>query len=116
MPRMSYEGYTQNLCQHGHYFEEPENYGSGEPELCDICKGPPVWTNPVDDTNCDSYGEIQMSEFLLKPAVLKECDLKHLHEVEPSIYRIPTARETKAARCYRPGYGGTPLVKISARS
>lgn len=54
---MSYEGYVQNLCKNGHHWEA-EGGSYADPTVCPECTQPPEWVNPVNDTNCDSIGEI----------------------------------------------------------
>lgn len=106
---MSYEGYVQIMCADGHYWTEDDPQ---EHPQCAECGKPSVWTNGVDETNCESYGEIDVSAFLVEKAALTECNLGHLHQTKSAVYRIPTIEETMKARSYRPGYGGTPLVPI----
>lgn len=106
---MSYEGYVQCICSHGHYFN---SYSYDAPSNCPTCKGPAVWENSVDETNCESYGEIDMELLIAKRAATATCDLGHVHETSPAIYRVPTPRRTKELRCYRPDFGGTPLVPL----
>lgn len=109
---MSYEGYCQCLCANGHYFVDD---GRGDVEsTCPECKSTVAWSNGVDDTNCDSYGEIDMEMLIAQRAGTATCNLGHVHETSPAIYRIPTPRRTKELRCYRPGYGGTPLVPLNS--
>ncbi len=108
---MSYEGYSQNLCSKGHYWEADESY-NGKISTCKFRNTEPVWSNPVDDTNCESYGEIDMEALRTNLAVLQKCNLGHDHEMTSATYRIPTDEETTQLRCYRPGYGGTPLVPL----
>ena len=107
---MSYEGYAQVLCPEGHYWvvDAAEN---GEPK-CPRCGKSEAWYNAVDDTNCDSFGEIDMSPFVVSRTTFETCSLGHVHEKGADIYRIPTPEETEKARCYRPDYGDTPLVPI----
>jgi len=106
---MSYEGYVQCLCSNGHYFHGD---GRGDPAPCPVCKSPVVWENNVDETNCDSYGEIDMEQLIAQRAGTATCNLGHVHETSPAIYRIPTPRRTEELRSYRPDYGGTPLVLL----
>jgi hypothetical protein len=107
---MSYEGYVQCICSNGHYFNDDSSYGATS--NCPTCKAPAAWENNVDETNCDSYGEINMESLIKVPRRTDKCNLGHIHEVAPAIYRIPTPRQTNALRCHRPGCGGTPLVPI----
>lgn len=57
---MSFEGYTQHICQNGHYGLEPYDYAGDQPEwTCDECGAKSAWSNLVDDTNCDNLGYIE---------------------------------------------------------
>lgn len=116
---MSYEGYNQHICKNGHYYTR-DDIGCWEDEdPCDDawhakpCGERPVWSNAVDDTNCDSYGEIDMIPFLVSVRISEVCNLGHKHTVEDPRYRVPTDDETATARSYRPDCGGTPLVPLS---
>jgi hypothetical protein len=83
---MSYEGYTQVLCKKGHYSEEPDDF-SGDEWKCH-CGEPVAWFNPVDDTNCDSWGLVTLIEE--KPRKLKTCPTCNQQEVvEEATFRIP---------------------------
>lgn len=50
---MSFEGWTQNICENGHYYCDNVYV----PDGC-YCGAKSVWENLVDDTNCDRYGYI----------------------------------------------------------
>lgn len=110
---MSYEGHTQVICEKGHYGVAG---AFGEDYTCHVCGSPAAWTNEVDDTNCDSYGEIpleSLQQFVLEPAQFETCPhCKHSHYTTETVYRVPTHEETEPLRCHRPDYGGTPLVLI----
>lgn len=96
---MSYEGYEQYLCKNGHLWED-QSYFSGGKE-CPECKEEHVWSNMVDETNCDGIGYIPMEKLLVKEAVSKKCDMGHEHQTSPAIYRIPDVKETLSLRTYR---------------
>lgn len=106
---MSYEGYVQTICANGHYDTFPETYGEGYP-LCSHCGALPAWTNPVDNTNCDSVGVIpphQLEKFVVSRTVAV-CNLGHDHgEV---LYRIPSETETEEARHWYDGSNFLPMV------
>lgn len=94
--KMSYEGYNQCLCQKGHYFISP----TSTTKPCPDCAGPAVWTNPVDDTNCDDVG-------IIPRPVLKE---HFLLTAEPEeTFRIPTEEETAKLQHYWRGREYIPL-------
>lgn len=46
---MSYEGYTEYLCERGHFFTR-DAYES-DPVECDVCKRDVAHFHPVDQTN-----------------------------------------------------------------
>lgn len=98
---MSYEGYSQNICQNGHKF----NSGSfwNDPPLCSICKAEIAFANSVDDTNCDAYGFISdedWNKLLISPQKIEKCNLGHEHVIVHAIYRIPTDKEVDRFRTY----------------
>lgn len=116
---MSYEGHEQVVCKNGHYYRRAASYNifSEDGEKCPSCQATDGWHNNVDDTNCDSYGEIPFelfeARFLVSKAVGKMCDMGHYHELTPAVYRVPTREETRHMRHYRPDYGGTPLIPLN---
>ena len=94
---MSYEGYVQMLCANGHYQTD-----DGETEArCEVCEAKIGWFNGVDDTNCDSYGYIDMDQFRIGEPVYETCNLGHKHLVQSAVFKIPTEEETSKARTYR---------------
>lgn len=96
---MSYEGHVQRLCVKGHYYTTPYAYGEPDDTSCPDCKEACAWENHVDDTNCDSYGEIDINEFRLADPVVEPCPTcGHVRTIEPVRYRIPTEEEVKTAR------------------
>lgn len=110
---MSYEGHVQALCKEGHLNEYDCRYNDVNHDLDCFCGAQIIWENNVDDTNCESYGEIDMGQFKIKDAVIDECPTCHHQKIiADEVYRIPTEEERQKARCHRPGYGGTPLVPI----
>lgn len=110
---MSFEGYKQCICDNGHYFEI-DVYE--DDDVCLDCGGKIAWFNTVDDTNCNSYGEIPMElleeKFRVKKVVVERGCFEMAGCVEPVLFRIPTREETDPLRHYRPEYGGTPLVPL----
>ncbi len=93
---MSYEGFEQAICKNGHW-KEFSCYS--ERKKCPTCGAPFAWTNGVDETNgideeTGVYpGYINPQLLLVKPAVVQECNLGHVHETSPAIYRIPDRSE-----------------------
>ena len=99
---MSYEGYEQYICQNGHAWTEDCSYSFEEEDrVCPICQAKQAWYNAVDDTNGESCGYIDMEKLLVKPAVVKTCNLGCAHVVEPSIYRIPSKQESALLQTYQ---------------
>ena len=98
---MSYEGHYNFLCQNGHLWTEPENYGSAGYGPCPECKAEIVWQNAVDETNCDDVGVIPPDEWkklLVTPEKVEVCNLGHHHNTAPAVYRVPTEEEHKQMR------------------
>jgi len=95
---MSYEGYTQVLCKNGHLscydcrddespvcafgrFESPQQWQCR-------CGASIAWWNDVDDTNCDSYGKVDLE--IATDAVVCECPhCKNKHYSSEETYKIP---------------------------
>jgi hypothetical protein len=89
---MGYEGFDQQLCDHGHYNET--NYiDLNMPFKCIVvqCEGEVAWSNPVDDTNYDRYGYVSMSTFECRsPSQLRLCFSWAGTELIPvKTYRLP---------------------------
>ncbi len=101
---MSYEGYTQNICEKGHLTTtEDLPWQSDDSVTCEICQSEIVFRNSVDDTNCDSVGVIpdhHLNRLLLSDDVTKVCDLGHTHVIEHRAYRVPTSTELREMQSY----------------
>lgn len=114
---MSWEGFDQCICDNGHFFCG-ESYCYEEPNECPICKSKIAWRNQVDDTNCDSWGEIPIGllqkHFLVTPEKNETCNLGHSHIVEHAIYRVPTKKETDPLRHRREHDGRSQLIPIDS--
>lgn len=105
---MSYEGYDQVLCSNGHLscLDAYETFMCEEDWRCH-CGAPIAFTNSVDETNGDSFGFMDMGEFVSEPAVFEECPCcKHSRMVSYPVYRIPTEKERQGARFVPDGYIG----------
>lgn len=46
---MSYSGFTERICEHGHY--TTVTCGESSNNECSFCKKPIRWEHPVDTTN-----------------------------------------------------------------
>lgn len=87
---MSYEGSVQCLCPKGHL----TNIGCNDKDTTCHCGLKFDFWNDVNDTNCEGRGKLHFDKhFLLSPAKIEVCNLKHQHEVEPATYRHPTEEE-----------------------
>ena len=102
---MSYEGHIQALCENGHYNSYDESYEDESP-ACSVCGAPIVWTNSVDDTNNDAFGEVLMKQLEIHPeeyTITKEVvDGRSVVITRriPAVYRIPNKDETDELRTF----------------
>lgn len=100
---MSYEGYSQIICRCGTYFSQPV-YNESPCQNCgnNNIETPTDWYNPVDDTNCDSYGyiptEVIDKHFCIEAEVVETCNLGHQHITKRAKYRVPTKEEASKLR------------------
>lgn len=114
---MSYEGYTQNLCENGHRFDGGDWLHSSKEPLCPICKRKVVWINSVDQTNFEDVGFIPDEEwerFLHTPEETQVCNLGHTHIVKHATYLVPTEEQVAHLRTYIAWEGDTP-VRVRVR-
>lgn len=96
---MSYEGYTQNLCENGHRFSSPDHLWFGNGTLCPFCNEKVCWNNSVDQTNFEDVGYISdedWSRFLLTPEETQVCNLGHTHITKHATYLVPTEEQCRA--------------------
>lgn len=101
---MSYEGHEQLWCPKGHYYVTPDNHYGSYDQKCPSCGAAPKVMNPVNDTNCDSWGALL--PVVSVPAVVQTCNLGHEHVIVPARYKIPTKKQLLIARkkgSYPPG-------------
>jgi len=98
---MSYEGYTQNICEKGHLF----NAGCFTDPICHCGSANVQWSNDVDETNGDSVGIIlDFSPCLISEEKRETCNLGHSHIIHEAIYRVPKKKELQRFyRDYRSG-------------
>ena len=99
---MSWEGFSQNICKNGHFFNGDARFNM-EPIVCDICNSNIAFQNIVDDTNGDQIGVIteeMLFKLLVSPAKREICNLGHEHIVKPAIFRIPSKEEVNSLRSY----------------
>lgn len=91
---MSYEGREQIICEDGHYSEIDAFYAfvtdqGLEAWRCPApCNKRAVWTNSIDETNCDAYGEVELTvKEPPKSCRCRDCGDKHI--VMKATYHIP---------------------------
>lgn len=100
---MSFEGYWQNICPKGHYFETEIDYGGfGGEDLCPICNVAPAETHLVDLTNgCDRKEDLHGEPCScgrrypeqITPATIETCDhCHHSRETSPALFRFGDKR------------------------
>lgn len=92
---MSFEGYTQNICQNGHFEDRDAYYGLN---TCTTCRKVFVWTNVVDDTNGHADGHINSDELwdgtrYRVPAPLESLMLRTYRKPDGTITRVYTCLE-----------------------
>lgn len=103
---MSYAGYYQNICSNGHKAEVSSEveYGYSNTPKCKFCGEKIVFSNSVDQTNCEEWGIILEEDwnkvFLLTPDEYQVCNLNCSHLIKPATYRIPTKEELSKYRMY----------------
>lgn len=110
---MSYEGYTQHICEKGHRFDTPCEYDFLEQGSVCHCGAKTAWHNDVDETNCESYGIVLEQDFQplrISDALYKTCDLGHAHMIREAIYRLPKTGELK--RHYKTTSGHFVLIQV----
>ena len=107
---MSYEGRVQTWCKKGHYAVESASYDPPG-EVCG-CGDPIVYTNEIDDTNCDAWGYIVPVE--VKPAVECTCaSCGTTHVSMSATYEIPN-KQTVHYRRYDDGTSEPRWVPLEA--
>lgn len=68
---MGYNGFVQRWCPDGHYWTTPDRGLSQQPDkdlkqdsVCPVCEKSHAAYNEVDNTNCDSFGFIDITNRL----------------------------------------------------
>lgn len=105
---MSWEGYSQNFCVKGHFFEGTAGY-DGTPKVCEFCNSKIAITNIVDDTNCNSVNKLNpeiLKSWMILDQKIQSCDLGHSHVVSEAVYKVPSREEVEAARGWVPYWNG----------
>mgnify|MGYP006355564209 CR=1 FL=1 len=116
---VSYEGYTQNICERGHRFDAPCEWG-GDPANRSTCHcgAHAAWTNSVDVTNCDEYGIILPGDFrqlLIEDDLVVVCNLGHPHIVRHATYNVPCEGGPAVPRRHYWDYVEQIYVELPAR-
>ncbi len=109
---MSYEGYEQCICENGHYFTQPGQYAFSEGLSKCQCGSEVAWSNSVDETNCDSYGIVLMSDLnklIISAEKTEVCNLGHTHITHKAIYRLP--KEKELPRFYK-DFDSSKMIQI----
>lgn len=100
---MSYEGFTQRICETGHYLTLDCNEWGDDHDTCPYCNKPWAWTNMVNTTNgsfddddkrIDGYVELTViSPTVYRPkGTLAWFTLKDL-DIQQAIYEIPPKKK-----------------------
>ena len=100
---MSYEGYTQVLCEKGHYtsYDAYNDISGNKDWKCPVCKAKLAWYNLVDLTNgsFDDKGKRIDGLVILKidkPAKLCKCkDCGNEHMITEPTFKIPKKKVRK---------------------
>jgi len=115
---MSYEGYTQNLCESGHRFNLDAHWWFAKEPTCPHCGLRICWSNDVDQTNCYDEGYISEEDwqkFLHTPEVTEVCNLGHTHVIQQATYLVPSNEEAQKVRTVIVSWTGeddrTPIRK-----
>ena len=92
---MSWEGWYQLLCEHGHYnmaHDTPIELGvGGFTCYVESCDGRLAWWNQVDETNGGSEGMVKLR--LKKKAAFCKCPkCKNVHMKKAEEYCIPKTK------------------------
>lgn len=92
---MSYEGYTQILCEKGHY-DSQDAYSGYDRKIwkCTVCGSKTAWENMVDTTNGSYEGKKRIDGHITlkfkNPPVMCICDkCGDKHVKEQATYKIP---------------------------
>src|SRR3990167_10813423 len=114
---MSYEGYTQVICEREHFSVRDCNapdLGCNRMLAGAACGALTAWINEVDDTNCDAYGKILEKDLtVVLPAKSETCNhCNHAKLIDDTVFKIPTSTETACLRTEMPQYGSGPTVYI----
>jgi len=102
---MSYEGYTQVLCEKGHFtsYDAYSDTSSNKEWKCPVCKAKRAWYNLVDLTNGSFEGKKRIDGFVELevdvPAQMckcKECGNEHM--IVPPTFKIPKKRKQRSKK------------------
>lgn len=105
---MSFKGYYQVICVHGHYTEEDIPHAGYALSECYTCDAAIAWKNLVNDTNFDAHGEIDFK--ILQEQFLIKKNEDH-YDNDWDVFRVPTLEETEALRSYKNFDGERVLLK-----
>lgn len=94
---MSYEGYTEFLCEKGHRWivDVHSIDRAHEERQCKWCKRPPVWGNGVDVTNGECFLPNGKPDPRTVPADLKRVGYQNV-TIKIPVYEIPHTRKPRS--------------------
>ena len=86
--KMSYEGYTEYLCENGHHWQV-DAHAENDDTACPRCKRPAVWSHNVDETNGIEFDEEGNPDPATVPYPLEVSGHEEV-VVRVPIYKIPS--------------------------
>jgi hypothetical protein len=104
---MSYEGYTQVLCENGHYFTyNCYDYEDFDGWKCPECQTEIAWSNMVDETNGSwedngPFDDDHRIDGFVPLYLIDECRCKECGHILEQRYRLPTREEERRAKPWR---------------
>lgn len=85
---MSYEGREQYLCENGHYTVLDALSEDNDLTECPVCRARIVWSNSVDDTNCEAEGYVTLeTKTVAEYETCPTCRVCRM--VKPATYVVP---------------------------
>lgn len=105
---MSYEGYTEYLCEDGHHWTQ-DAYDE-RPRMCADCGKRAVWYHDVDQTNGDDDWALLDA---IETAAFAQCNYGHTHQVRVARYKIPTTIGYPIVATIGSRLGETPMTDMN---
>lgn len=107
---MSYEGYTEYLCEDGHHWTQ-DAYDE-RPRMCADCGKRAVWYHDVDQTNGDDDWALLDA---IETAAFAQCNYGHTHQVRVARYKIPTTIGSRLGETPMTDMNNCQIVSLSER-